>query len=110
MLPFLHPELACVAVGMRVATFRLVKQPYYPKRGDMFRAHAQHVALPGEFRCEDVRKMTLGKARLRFWQELGASAPEKLETLWTPLFGSQSFDDEKEGYVMKSAAATSPMD
>jgi hypothetical protein len=99
ILPFIRPDLADVAVGARVATFRPLKQPYYPKRGANFRAHYQRSPLPGEYRCDDIRRMTLGKARQRFWQELGAEAPEKLETLWTPLFGLQSFDDAKEGYL-----------
>lgn len=98
MLPFLHPALADVPVGARVATFRPVKQPYYPKRGAVFQARAHHQALPGSFRCDDIRRMTLGKARMRYWQELGAAAPEKVETLWTPLFGAQSFDDSREGF------------
>jgi hypothetical protein len=99
MLPFLRADWAEVGVGARVATFRLVKQAYYPRRGQVFHARAGHQALPGRFRCDDIRRMTLGKARLRYWQELGAAAPEKVETLWTELFGREAFDDTREGFL-----------
>ena len=99
ILPFIRPDLADVAVGQRVATFRPLKQPYYPKRGDRFRAHYNRSPLPGEYRCDLIRHLTLGEARKRYWMELGASAPEKVETLWIPLFGRSTFQEEHKGYV-----------
>jgi hypothetical protein len=99
ILPFIRPDLADVAVGQRVATFRPLKQPYYPKRGQSFRAHYNRSPLPGEYRCDFIRHLTLGEARKRYWLELGASAPEKVETLWIPLFGRSTFQEEHKGYV-----------
>jgi hypothetical protein len=99
ILPFIRPDLADVAVGQRVATFRPMKQPYYPRVGQLFRAHYNRAPLPGEYKCDTIRHVTLGEARKRYWMELGAEAPEKVELLWIPLFGRTTFQEEHKGYV-----------
>jgi hypothetical protein len=99
ILPFIRPDLAQIPIGQRVATFRPLKQPYYPKRGQHFKAHYNRNPLPGDYRCEFIKKMTLGEARKRYWAELGAEAPEKVEILWAPLFGRSTFLEEHEGFV-----------
>jgi hypothetical protein len=99
ILPFIRPDLADVTIGQRVATFRPMKQPYYPKSGQLFKAHYARSPLPGDYRCDFIKKLTLGEARKRYWQELGAEAPEKVETLWAPLFGRSTFLEDHEGFV-----------
>jgi hypothetical protein len=99
ILPFIRPDLTDVAVGQRVATFRPMKQPYYPKLGQLFHAHYNRAPLPGEYKCDSIRHITLGEARKRYWMELGAEAPEKVEQLWIPLFGRSTFLEEHKGYV-----------
>ncbi|MDR0534691.1 MAG: hypothetical protein LBH01_12140 [Verrucomicrobiales bacterium] len=97
-LPFI-PEIAeRVVSGDSTATTRWLQHPFYPKPGQEFEAHCNHVKIEGKYLCTGRRRMKLEAIQRLYYKEIGLDAPFTFPELWTRIIGSGRYDPELSCY------------
>lgn len=107
-LPFDRRLSESVQKGETTGTFRLLDKPFYPSRGETFKARTNGVDLDGDYVCVEKRRMNFAEMVRKNWDTVVQTSPEDYQSLMSSILGGRAPKPESVGYFFRFRRCDSP--